>query len=140
VLAEVGLFTAPPELEAYKGLFAAYADPDKITWETVRAYARPLYEEGGRHALLKTAQGIIPANLPALTAAYPTIHQPTLLIWCAEDRVVPLAVGRRLVRVLPRAELSVFKGCGHVPQEEEPALTFARLKSFLQRQPRPTQP
>jgi pimeloyl-ACP methyl ester carboxylesterase len=140
VLAEVGLFTAPPELEAYKGLFAAYADPDKITWETVRAYARPLYEEGGRHALLKTAQGIIPANLPALTAAYPTIHQPTLLIWCAHDRVVPLAVGRRLVRVLRRAELSVFRACGHVPQEEEPALTLARLKSFLQRHPTPTQP
>jgi pimeloyl-ACP methyl ester carboxylesterase len=140
VLAEVGLFTAPPELEAYKGLLAAYAEPDKITWETVRAYARPLYEEGGRHALLKTAQSIIPPNLPALTAAYRTIHQPALLIWCAQDRVVPLSVGRRLVGALRRAELSVFKGCGHVPQEEEPALTLARLKAFLQRHPRRTQP
>ena len=140
VLAEVGLLAAPPELEAYKGLLAAYADPGKITWETVRAYARPLYEEGGRHALLKTAQSIIPANLPALTALYPTIHQPALLIWCAQDGVVPLAVGRRLLRALRRAELSVFKACGHVPQEEEPALTLARIKSFLKRHPRPTQP
>src|SRR5262245_59444055 len=38
VLAEVGLVTAPPEVQAYKGLFAAYADPDKISWEAVRAY------------------------------------------------------------------------------------------------------
>jgi pimeloyl-ACP methyl ester carboxylesterase len=133
VLAEVGLLAAPPELQAYKGLLAAYADPDKITWEAVRAYARPLYEEGGRHALLKTAQAILPANLSALITAYPTIHQPTLLIWCAEDRVVPLGVGRRLARALPRAELAVLTGCGHVPQEEEPARTFARFKSFLER-------
>jgi pimeloyl-ACP methyl ester carboxylesterase len=140
VLAEVGIAAAPPELEAFKGLLAAYADPDKITWDAVRAYARPLYEEGGRHALLQTAQGIIPANLPALIAAYPTIQQPALLIWCAEDRVVPVGVGRRLARALPRAELSVFTGCGHVPQEEVPALTLARLRAFLEHHPASTQP
>jgi pimeloyl-ACP methyl ester carboxylesterase len=131
VLAEVGLLTAPPELQAYKGLLAAYADPGKITWQAVRAYARPLYQEGGRHALLKTAQAILPANLSTLIAAYPTIEQPALLIWCAEDRVVPLGVGRRLARALPRAELAVLRQCGHVPQEEEPTRTLARFKSFL---------
>jgi len=140
VLAEVGLATAPPELQAYKGLFAAYADPSRISWEAVRAYARPLYEDGGRHALIKTAEAILPANLSALIAAYPTIDQRALLLWCAEDRVVPLAVGRRLARALPHAELTVLQGCGHVPQEEEPASTLARLKSFLAHHPRPPQP
>ena len=131
VLAEVGIYSAPPELEAYKGLLAAYADPAKITFETVRAYAEPLYEPGGRHALLKTAQEIIPRNLPALIAKYPTVHQPTLLIWCAADRVVPLSVGKKLVRALPRARLSVLKGCGHIPQEELPATTLAVMRAFL---------
>jgi len=131
VLAEVGIYSAPPELEAYKGLLAAYAEPQKITFETVRAYAEPLYEPGGRHALLKTAQEIIPRNLPALIAKYPTVHQPTLLIWCAADRVVPLSVGKKLVRALPRARLSVLKGCGHIPQEELPATTLAVMRAFL---------
>src|SRR5262245_19123303 len=36
VLAEASLAAAPPELQAYKGLLAAYADPAKITWEAVR--------------------------------------------------------------------------------------------------------
>jgi pimeloyl-ACP methyl ester carboxylesterase len=131
VLAEVGVYTAPPELETYKGLVAAYADPQKITLDTVRAYARPLYTPGGRHALIQTAQEIIPRNLPALIARYRSIEQPTLLLWCAADPVVPLSVGRRLLRALPRARLTVLKGCGHMPQEELPATTLAILRAFL---------
>ncbi len=131
VLAEVGVYTAPPELETYKGLVAAYADPQKITLDTVRAYARPLYTPGGRHALIQTAQEIIPRNLPALIARYGSIEQPTLLLWCAADPVVPLSVGRRLLRALPRARLTVLKGCGHIPQEELPATTLAILRAFL---------
>ncbi|HXE67892.1 MAG TPA: alpha/beta hydrolase [Hyphomicrobiaceae bacterium] len=131
VLADVGLLAAPPELEVYKGLVAAYADPQKITLAAVSAYARPLYDPGGRHALVKTAQGIIPAELSTLTARYRTIQQPTLLIWCSQDRVVPPWVGRRLARALPNARLSLLKGCGHVPQEEEPAATLGLIKTFL---------
>jgi pimeloyl-ACP methyl ester carboxylesterase len=131
VLAEVGVYTAPPELETYKGLVAAYADPQKITLDTVRAYARPLYTPGGRHALIQTAQEIIPRNLPALIARYRSIEQPTLLLWCAADPVVPLSVGRRLLRALPGARLTVLKGCGHMPQEELPATTLAILRAFL---------
>src|SRR5262245_42086743 len=111
VLAEVGVYATLPEIEAYKGLLAAYHDPSKITLAAVRAYALPLYEPGGRYALIKTAQEIIPRNLSALVARYPTIHQPTLLIWCAEDNVVPLWVGRRLARTLPRAQLAVLNAC-----------------------------
>src|SRR5262245_7904466 len=120
VLAEVGLVATPPELEVYKGLFVAYADPGKITLETVSAYARPLYEPGGRHALMKTAQGIIPANLSTLTARYRNIRQPTLLIWCAQDRVVPLWVGSRLARALPNVRVSVVRAYWVVTLEGEP--------------------
>ncbi len=132
-VAEVGLYAAPPEAEVYKGLIAAYADPAKISWEAVRAYALPLYEPGAREALIKTAQNIIPPNLPALIARYSTIVQPALLIWCAEDRVVPLSVGRKLARTLPHARLSILRGCGHVPQEELPAATLALMRPFLAR-------
>jgi pimeloyl-ACP methyl ester carboxylesterase len=131
VLADVGLLAAPPELEVFKGLVAAYADPQNITLEAVRAYARPLYDPGGRQALIKTAQSIIPANLPTLFARYRLIHQPTLLLWCRQDRLVPLWVGRRLARTLPQARLSVLEACGHVPQEEVPAATLGRIKAFL---------
>jgi pimeloyl-ACP methyl ester carboxylesterase len=133
LLGEAGIYGSPPELVAYKGLLAAYQDPSKISFDTVRAYALPLYELGGRHALLQTARSIIPPNLSTLIARYPTIHQPTLLIWCAEDSVVPLWVGRRLSRALPNARLSVLRGCGHVPHEELPATTRSLIGAFVNR-------
>jgi pimeloyl-ACP methyl ester carboxylesterase len=131
VLARIGMYAVLPEIEAYEGLYAAYHDPSKISLSAVRAYALPLYEPGGRYALLKTAEEIIPVNLSALVARYPTIQQPTQLIWCAEDPVVPLWVGRKLARHLPHAHLSLLSGCGHVPQEELPLQTLTLLRRFL---------
>ena len=131
LLAQVGIYAVLPEIEAYKGLLATYYDPSKITFEAVRAYALPLYEPGGRYAFLKTAEEIIPPKLQALIARYPTIHQPTLLIWCAEDTVVPPWVGRRLARDLPSAHLSILRGCGHAPQEELPGRTLSLMRAFL---------
>jgi pimeloyl-ACP methyl ester carboxylesterase len=111
---------------------ATYLDPSKITWDAVRAYALPLYEIGGRYALVETAKEMIPANLPKLIAGYPTIHQPTLLVWCAEDSIVPAWVGHRLAHDLPNAaRLSLINGCGHAPQEELPKATLALIRGFL---------
>jgi pimeloyl-ACP methyl ester carboxylesterase len=131
VLAHLGVYAVLPEIESYKGLLAAYYDPAKITPEAVRVYAAPLYEPGGRYALIKTAQEIMPPHLPVLIARYPTIRQPALLIWCAEDSIVPLWVGRRLARALPNARLSVLSQCRHAPHEEVPAPTLALMRAFL---------
>jgi pimeloyl-ACP methyl ester carboxylesterase len=131
ILAQIGTYAVLPEIESYEGLYAAYHDPNKITLDAVRAYALPLYEPGGRYALLKTAEEIIPANLSALIKRYPTIHQPAQLIWCAEDPIVPLWVGRRLARNLPDAHLSVLRSCGHAPQEELPLQTLRLMRKFL---------
>jgi pimeloyl-ACP methyl ester carboxylesterase len=120
-----------PEIESYEGLHAAYHDTSKITLDAVRAYALPLYEPGGRYALLKTAEDIIPANLSALIERYPTIHQPVQLIWCTDDPIVPLWVGRKLARNLRDAHLSVLRSCGHAPQEELPLQTLTFMRNFL---------
>ena len=131
VLAQIGMYAILPEIESYEGLYAAYHDPSKITLDAVRAYALPLYEPGGRYALLKTAEEIIPANLSALIARYQTILQPAQLIWCDEDPIVPLWVGRKLARNLPDARLSVLRSCGHAPQEELPLQTLTLMRKFL---------
>jgi len=125
------MYAVLPEIESYEGLYAAYHDPSKITLDAVRAYALPLYEPGGRYALLKTAEEIIPANLSALIERYPTIHQPVQLIWCTDDPIVPLWVGRKLARNLRNTHLSVLRNCGHAPQEELPLQTLTLMRKFL---------
>jgi pimeloyl-ACP methyl ester carboxylesterase len=65
-------------------------------------------------------------------AHYRTLQQPTLLVWCRRDRIVPLATGRRLKRLLPNAELAVLNRCNHLPQDEVPKALLAKLQSFLE--------
>jgi len=106
-------------------------DPDAVTEEQVRGYADPLQGPAARRALLATGARIVPDDLPALVARYPEVRVPTLLLWGAGDRVVPPAVGRRLQEDLPDARLEVLERCGHLPAEERPRASWARVAAFL---------
>jgi pimeloyl-ACP methyl ester carboxylesterase len=48
-----------------------------------------------------------------LTALLPQIKSPTLLVWGEQDRDVPLAAARVMVRLIPGAQLVVFENAGH---------------------------
>jgi len=48
-----------------------------------------------------------------LSPRLPSVAAPCLLIWGDADPVSPLAVGERLLRLLPHAELHVVRGGGH---------------------------
>jgi pimeloyl-ACP methyl ester carboxylesterase len=124
-------FAYAPEILVFGALYASYHDPSKISLDAIRTYALPLHEPAGQYALIKMAEHIVPPNLQALTSSYRTIQQPTLMIWCVEDQVVPLAIGRKLAHELPRGHLEVLKGCGHAPQEEVPQETLALMHPFL---------
>jgi pimeloyl-ACP methyl ester carboxylesterase len=93
-------FAYAPEILVFGGLYASYRDPKKITLDAIRTYALPLHEPAGQHALIKMAEQIVPPNLQAITSRYRTIQQPTFMIWCAEDHVVPLAIGVKRHRTL----------------------------------------
>ena len=106
-------------------------DPDSIDGEQVAGYAQPLRSRETIRALIASARRIVPENLAELTLRYPRIDVPTLLLWGRHDPVVPLAVGERLSRELPRARLRVMEACGHLPPEEHPADSLAIVEAFL---------
>jgi pimeloyl-ACP methyl ester carboxylesterase len=124
---------APPELMARLLLRAVSAPGRTVPEGDIRGYAAPYYDPGSRHAFIATAQAILDANTRRLGARYRTIRQPTLLVWCRRDRIVPLATGRRLLRRLPNARLDVLKGCNHLPQDEVPRALLSKLRAFLDR-------
>jgi len=126
-----GTFMLPPEVLVYAGLYGSYYAPSKITFDAVRTYALPLHEPAGQRALIKMAEHIVPPKLHKLVARYRTIQQPSLMIWCAEDKVIPLSQGSKLAHDLPHGHLEVPKDCGHIPQEEVPKETLALIGAFL---------
>lgn len=56
---------------------------------------------------------------PHLSKWLHRIGVPVCLVWGAQDRVLPVGIGHELKRLLPKAELHVLEGCGHLPQEEK---------------------
>lgn len=60
----------------------------------------------------------------ALTAAeLRAITIPTTLIFAANDRLIPLAHGRKLAALLPQARLTVIPACGHADLARHPRRT-----------------
>jgi pimeloyl-ACP methyl ester carboxylesterase len=106
-------------------------DPGRIDESQVRGYATPLGSPQAVRCLIASAQQIRPAELDRIIARYPTLDVPTLLMWGRGDRVVPLSVGERLEKDLPRARLVVLDRCGHLPAEELPEESYAVLERFL---------
>lgn len=122
-----------PERVVAQALRAIVHDPTGITGEQVRGYARPMRGADAEGALLAAALQIVPPDLEALTARYPEIAVPALLLWGRQDPAVPLWVGRRLAAALPRATLHIVERCGHLPAEERPRESLAALEDFLDR-------
>lgn len=46
------------------------------------------------------------------------ISRPTLVVWGASDRLIPLSVGEIMHREIPRSNLLVVDGCGHMAPSE----------------------
>jgi pimeloyl-ACP methyl ester carboxylesterase len=127
----VAMTLTPPEFMA-RLLLRAVSAPGRVVPERdIRGYAAPFYDLGSRHAFIATAQAIFDHNTARMGARYRGIRQPTLLVWCRHDKIVPLATGRQLARRLPNARLAVLGGCNHLPQDEVPKALLGTLRPFI---------
>ncbi len=125
------IYLAPSKLAARMTLRMCYFDRKKITTEQINAYAEPIASAGGRHALLQTARQCVPANADDVIAQLSTITVPTFILWGREDQVIPLRIGELLHQLIPNSTLEIIDRCGHIPQEEMPDETIARILRFM---------
>jgi pimeloyl-ACP methyl ester carboxylesterase len=131
VLGSVGENLVPPRFAAAQVLRKCYYNKDKITDEQIDTYAYYGSLPGAREALVATARQIVPADIEAFSSQYRTISVPVLIIWGADDEVVPLSVGQNFKRDIPNSELVILPQCGHIPPEEEAQETNRLITQFL---------
>ncbi|MCF7990855.1 MAG: alpha/beta hydrolase [Thiohalocapsa sp.] len=60
------------------------------------------------------------------------IEQPALVIIGGEDRIVPVEDTAATARALPDAHFALLPGCGHLPQEECPAMVEQVVGEWLE--------
>ena len=65
------------------------------------------------------------------TSRLGALTMPTLVLWGAQDALVPVAVGQALAAALPHAQYEVLPECGHLPTLEKPAESAAMFAKLL---------
>jgi pimeloyl-ACP methyl ester carboxylesterase len=107
---------------------SAYADPARVTPAVVDRYFELTLRAGNRRALVRRLRQV---DLGRDAARIAGLRLPTLILWGARDRLIPVENARRFEQAIPGSRLVLFDDLGHVPQEEDPARTVAPVKAFL---------
>ncbi len=114
-LSFVGLQPSPDIAEIARG-YAALADP------------------GRRAAFLATLRSVVDTGGQRVHAGdrlYLAEGVPILIVWGADDSIIPVAHGEQAHRLIPESRLEVFDGIGHSPQLEAPGHFVAVVEKFL---------
>jgi pimeloyl-ACP methyl ester carboxylesterase len=107
---------------------AGFSDSVWLTDAMVDCYHDMLRAPGVRQAILDRAQQTTYTNpVPRLQQ----IKAPTLLLWGANDQMIPSSNAASYAQVLAHSQTVVLPEVGHVVQEEQPALGLAQVKAFL---------
>ncbi|MCC5854144.1 MAG: alpha/beta hydrolase [Idiomarina sp.] len=105
-----------------------YANPTDATDELIDLYEAMTRREGNRTALL---QRFAQASVSDESDRLATLTQPTLILWGAHDRLIPVANAHRYAEAINHSQLVIFDTLGHVPHEENPELSIQPVLEFL---------
>ena len=106
-----------------------YADKTKITNELVDRYFDLSLRAGNRQALIDRMQ--MPYDTSQIRLIK-NIQQPTLILWGAEDGLIPVESAYRFQEDLPNDTLVILKNTGHVPMEENPEESLEAILHFIE--------
>ena len=100
--------------------------------ELARSYAS-LADPDRRAAFLATVRSVVGLNGQTVRAGdrlYLAEDLPVLLIWGAEDSIIPVQHAQAAHDLLPHSTLAVFDGVHHFPQVEAPQRFVTALEDF----------
>jgi pimeloyl-ACP methyl ester carboxylesterase len=102
-----------------------YGDRSRLQPETVEGYRSQIKRPGRVNNILNTLNNW-EKDVDALRAVIPKIKARSLLIWGTRDGAVDVRSAEPLRQALPRCQLKVIEGAGHLLFEETPE-EFNRL-------------
>ena len=126
LLVEQGHFDALVDA-AFAGVVAARNESDPALLDKWRATAAAV----GPEVFLRQQRATMART--DLRDLLPSISCPTTIIHGADDRLIPIEMGRELAATIPGAELVVIEGAGHFAFTEQPVAGVAAVTRFLER-------
>lgn len=106
-----------------------YFDPERMLDEEVALILAHLDVQGTRTLMHRAFRAM--HDLKWLGEQIPRIQQPTLLLWGAQDALIPIRIAHRLQGAIANAELRVVDRCGHSMINERPERFCDELLGIL---------
>jgi pimeloyl-ACP methyl ester carboxylesterase len=99
----------------------AYFNPDRVTDDLVALFLTPAREKDAPAAFVKIMQGMTSSNFsPNIRKLLPGMDLPMLLIWGAQDRMIPKGTAAILLSLNPLLKLVSLQASGHCAHHESP--------------------
>jgi pimeloyl-ACP methyl ester carboxylesterase len=120
-----------------KSLHQTLAVDEVITPEMIDRYWELQRYPGNRDA---TVDRFSAGYKPATTADLKGITMPVLILWGADDKLIPVDAAAWFSQAVPDARVTIYQGVGHAPMEEAPDRTAADVRAFLNGLQTPPEP
>lgn len=107
----------------------AYAEPARLSEETVDIYTTCAQQYGAEHAMLNFQSGRLSFDLETRMKM---VTQPVTLLWATESEYPPIDWAHRFREAMPRCNLVLLPGVSTLAPLEDPALLIETLDEELQ--------
>ncbi len=107
----------------------SYFEPDRYRVDPASLTDQQKATRAANSAALLTYAGTAMSD-PNLLGRLPSVTIPTMVVWGAADRMIPVAHGRAYADAIPGAEFRLIATAGHLPQLETPAELFELTCQF----------
>ena len=111
-----------------KSILSVYSDDSKVDEALVDRYYDLTLRQGNRLALNRR---LLEMDNTTNQAQIKQLDLPTLILWGAQDDLIPVENAKLFHRDIANSQLRIFDDLGHVPHEEDPMATVKVVKQFL---------
>jgi pimeloyl-ACP methyl ester carboxylesterase len=108
-----------------------YARPERVTPALVDRYYDLTLRKGNRQALTLRFDSLQREDKIKDRGTIRSLKVPTLILWGAMDRLIPVDHAYRFNKDIAGSKLVVFDDVGHLPQQEDAARTVGVVRQFL---------
>ena len=96
-----------------------YANPNAVTDEVVSRFIAPALDRGAAEVFFRLSEARTQADFsPSTKTLLQHLDRPTLMLWGASDRIIPLTWGRQLPPLNPHLKLVEIPDAGHCLYDE----------------------
>lgn len=115
-------------------LRSVYVNRERVTEELVQSFLKPGFDRGAAGVLARLTKARTQNDFSLKTKdLLATVKTPILLLWGANDRVIPLTWGRQLPSLHADLTLIEIPDAGHCPYDECAECVNAEILSWLDR-------